>query len=104
MLRFVFTRISNKQTNIYLLIQGLIESTSSLSKDSIVRVAALFDNEECGSGSYQGALSNMLEALVRRISCPDSNPNPANYELALANSFLLSSDQAHAVHPNYRYM
>ena len=75
-----------------------------MSKDSIVRAVALFDNEECGSGSYQGALSNMLEALVRRISCPDSNPSPANYELALANSFLLSSDQAHAVHPNYRYV
>ena len=63
-------------------------------------VAALFDNEEIGSGTNEGAQGDFLENVLRRIAYAlrfDDN----EYYKALASSFLLSLDNAHAVHPNH---
>lgn len=66
----------------------------------MVRVAAIFDNEETGSGTKQGAASPILADVMRRIvlSCGGSEED---YLCAVAESFMVSADNAHAVHPNY---
>ena len=65
-----------------------------------VCVAALFDHEEIGNLSNQGADGDFLETVLRRIAYAlrfDDN----EYYKALSSSFLLSVDNAHSVHPNH---
>jgi len=59
-------------------------------------VAALFNHEEVGSVSSTGAESSLLPSLIARLS-----PTPSEHAQSIANSFLLSADMSHAVHPNY---
>ncbi len=59
-------------------------------------VCAVFDNEEVGSSTRQGAASTFLHDVLFRICKTEEN-----YLMALASSFLLSCDNAHAVHPNH---
>ncbi len=65
-----------------------------------IRIAAVFDNEEVGSKTKQGAgsptLVNLLERLVYALG-----GSRADYLEALEKSFLISADLAHAVHPNF---
>lgn len=64
------------------------------------RVAAIFDNEETGSGTKQGAASPVLMNLLRRISgCLGGAEE--DYLRGVARSFMISADNAHALHPNY---
>lgn len=66
----------------------------------MTRVMAIFDNEETGSGTKQGAASPVLEHILRRIvACQGGNDE--DYMRAAARSFMVSADNAHAVHPNY---
>jgi aspartyl aminopeptidase len=69
------------------------------------RVVVLYDHEEVGSRSRQGAGGTFLEDVLERvaISSGDQATAPAGQELARAvsNSWLISADMAHAVHPNY---
>jgi aspartyl aminopeptidase len=48
-----------------------VESTENLAADSNIRVAALFDNEEVGSETAQGAGSNLLEVSLKRLAEAD---------------------------------
>ena len=65
------------------------------------RVLAIFDNEETGSGTKQGAHSPFLKNVMSRI-CSSLVPDDAeNFHRNLASSFLISADDAHAFHPNY---
>ncbi len=57
-----------------------------------------FDNEEVGSSTKQGAASTFLYDVLRRITV---NESEEQYRMHLASSFLLSCDNAHAVHPNH---
>ena len=60
-------------------------------------VLCVFDSEEVGSSSLQGAASNLLESVLRRIcSCLQ-----LEYDQALAQSMMVSADNAHAIHPNH---
>lgn len=71
------------------------------SKDiSATKVIACFDNEEVGSSTKQGAGSPMLSYILERISLA-SGKNREDFLRALANSFMISADGAHAVHPNF---
>lgn len=71
------------------------------SKDGeMTRVMAIFDNEETGSGTKQGAASPELDYLLRRI-CSATGGREEDYMRAVAQSFMVSADNAHAVHPNY---
>jgi len=63
-----------------------------------VNVLACFDNEEVGSHTKQGADSNMLLNTLDRISL-SLGLNREDFFCALSNSFMLSVDGAHAVHP-----
>ena len=59
-----------------------------------------FDNEEVGSGTKQGAASPMVKNIVKRI-CLAVDGTDEDYYRALENSFIISADQAHAIHPNF---
>ena len=65
-----------------------------------IPVLALFDNEEIGSRTRQGADSTFLIDMIRRISASLSWDNERLLR-AFSRSFVLSADNAHAVHPNY---
>ena len=67
---------------------------------SNVSVLSVFDNEEVGSGTRQGADSSLLEDVLRRINLC-TKKSEEEYYMSLAKSFLVSADNAHAVHPNF---
>lgn len=68
--------------------------------DPATRVMAIFDNEETGSGTKQGACSPILDYILRRINSALGG-NESQYIRAVENSFMISADNAHGVHPNY---
>ena len=63
-------------------------------------VYCVFDNEEVGSGTKQGADSTLLYDVLRRINMCLGNSEEDYYKL-IASSFMVSADNAHALHPNY---
>jgi len=65
------------------------------------RVVVLYDHEEVGSRSAQGAASPLLAGALERSICGFKSDEPQGLERALARSTLISADMAHAVHPNY---
>ena len=64
------------------------------------RVLALFDNEETGSGTKQGAASPVLRHIAERV-CAATSGDTQDLHRALARSFMISADDAHGWHPNY---
>lgn len=64
----------------------------------------LYDHEECGSVSAQGAASPFLKDLLERITLAHSDGRRDAFHRAIRHSFLVSADMAHAVHPNYASM
>ncbi len=70
-------------------------------KSDATRVLAVFDNEETGSGTKQGAASPVLRDAMDRIVRIIEGDDPQNTYMAVANSFMISADDAHAWHPNY---
>ncbi len=88
-------RIDNL-TSVYASLETLLQAENT----SGICVAACMNNEEIGSLTLEGADGDFLENVLRRIAYAlrfDDN----EYYKALANSFLLSVDNAHAVHPNH---
>ena len=63
-------------------------------------VLAIFDNEEVGSRSKQGAGSPILKDILKRIAIV-LNKSEEDYQRAIYNSFMVSADMAHALHPNH---
>jgi aspartyl aminopeptidase len=70
---FIFAPRIDNQLNCYAGLEGLLNGLDTLVDDSNVRMLALFDNEEVGSESAQGANSCYLEFLLRRISAGRHN-------------------------------
>lgn len=116
---FIYSaRLDNLEMT-YCSVKGLIESVSSptaLEDEASIRLVACFDHEEIGSLSAQGADSNLLPAVVQRLSAlpvrqetraNGSARNTGNEEIAtafeqtLSTSFLISADMAHSINPNY---
>lgn len=64
------------------------------------KVMAIFDNEETGSGTKQGAASPVLASILHRVATCMGLDDEGFYQ-ALSRSFLVSADNAHAAHPNY---
>lgn len=83
----------------YSCINALIKSKET-NKES-VNVCAVFDNEEVGSTTKQGADSSFLSDVLSRISMC-TGKDSEDFVRACASSFMLSADNAHAVHPNYK--
>lgn len=63
-------------------------------------IAAIFDNEETGSGTKQGAASPVLAGIIERIACAQ-NASHEDFLRCIEQSFMISADNAHAFHPNY---
>ena len=70
-----------------------------LKQDSIA-VHCVLDNEEVGSATKQGAASTFLKDTLRRIN-DGLGRSYEEYLMTLADSFMISADNAHALHPNY---
>ncbi len=79
----------------YCSLMGFLESRPS---DSIP-VHVIYDNEEVGSSSRQGAASTFLKDVLMRI-CESLGLGYSAYSARVASSFMLSGDNGHALHPN----
>ncbi|KAK7917961.1 aminopeptidase I zinc metalloprotease [Apiospora marii] len=120
---FIFSPRLDNLNMTYCSVMGLIESvnSTSLESETSIRLITCFDHEEIGSTSAQGANSDLLPSVVRRLSVvaggrhgdsasdkswehvssdPDVDLSSA-FEQTTAASFLVSADMAHSVHPNY---
>jgi aspartyl aminopeptidase len=64
------------------------------------KVLAIFDNEETGSQTKQGAGSPFLSMMLKRIALAQSGTTEAFFQ-AVERAFMISADNAHAWHPNY---
>lgn len=80
----------------YATMQGFIQGEN----ENAINVVAEFDNEETGSRTRQGAASMMLADVLERISY-SLGLSSEEHKMALASSFIVSADNAHAFHPNY---
>ena len=88
-------------TSCLALVEGLIGADKE-SKNGALNVIALFDNEEIGSETKQGADSELLRLILRKIyksSAGLKNVDEITLDTDLRNGFLLSVDVAHALHP-----
>ena len=74
------------------------ESTAKDASSDYVSMICVFDNEEVGSRTKQGADSDFLENLIDRIN-DNLGRSREEYYTAYANSFMISADNAHALHP-----
>lgn len=81
---------------VYSSLRGFLNAKDGYS----IPVHCVFDNEEVGSTTRQGAASTFLADTLLRI-CESLGKNGSEYRRALASSLMLSADNAHAVHPNY---
>lgn len=81
---------------VYTSVRGFLESRP----EKYMNVCAVFDNEEVGSGTKQGANSTFLEDVLWRI-CESLEYGRSDFLRMIAGSFLISADNAHAVHPNH---
>lgn len=77
-------------------LKGFLQSTAG----SGIQLYCCFDNEEVGSGTKQGAKSTFLQDVLRRIVF-GLKLDEEDYRCMCARSFMLSCDNAHAVHPNH---
>jgi aspartyl aminopeptidase len=92
---FIF---SGKLDNLFMswcALQALLQADTTYSEGA--KVIALFDHEEVGSESNQGAGSDLLPSLLERLQLG----NPSSLPISVGSSFIASADVAHAVHPNY---
>ncbi len=95
---FVFAPRLDNQASCYTALQALLSLEEVPTSTAGV---VLFDHEEVGSRSAHGADSAHLEHLLRRIERSATEKAPGGVERAAANSFLVSADMAHGVHPNF---
>ena len=79
---------------------ALIGSLTNPTECTATRVMAIFDNEETGSGTKQGAASPVLKTILQRIN-QALGGNDETFSRAVASSFMISADNGHAIHPNY---
>lgn len=77
---------------------GCLRGFLSAKESGSIPVLAVFNHEEVGSGTRQGADSTFLPDILRRI-CIALQCSEEHFYTASANSFLVSADNAHAVHP-----
>ncbi|MDD6842450.1 MAG: M18 family aminopeptidase [Prevotellaceae bacterium] len=79
---------------------GMEAMTAESAKPEATKVLAIFDNEETGSGTKQGAGSNFLMSLIQRIVLAQGG-SLDDYYRSVEKAFMVSADNAHGFHPNY---
>ncbi|KAF8002200.1 hypothetical protein HF325_003165 [Metschnikowia pulcherrima] len=104
---FVFAPRVDDRVCSYAAISALIEADAAgkLASDEFSLVA-LFDNEEIGSATRQGAKGQLLEAVVSRVLAseyytPDASEIAEKLKVVYANTIILSADVIHLVNPNF---
>ncbi|XP_028241223.1 probable aspartyl aminopeptidase [Glycine soja] len=103
---FIFSgRLANLASS-YCALRALIDSCESpgdLASENAIRMVALFDNTEVGSGSVQGAGAPTMFQAMRRIVGDFANNyvGEGSFACTIRQSFLVSADMAHGVHPNF---
>ncbi|MCQ2973609.1 MAG: M18 family aminopeptidase [Bacteroidales bacterium] len=93
---------SPKLDNLSMIHAGM-ESLFTSNNINATQMMVCFDNEEVGSRTRQGAASPFLKNVLERIIYK-LNGDKEEYMRAIYNSFLISADPAHALHPNYPEM
>jgi aspartyl aminopeptidase len=91
--------VSGRIDNLTMCHAALSTLTGSEFKSSQASMIALFDNEEIGSSTQNGAASSFIRDVVHRVI--DTSNTIHALQKGLANSFCISADGAHAIHPNY---
>ena len=81
---------------VYTSLRGFVEAENK----NHINVFAVFDNEEVGSVTKQGAMSTLLASTLDRVNTA-LGKSKEEYYRAIAKSILISCDNAHAVHPNH---
>lgn len=87
----------------YASMRALIESSADLDVDSMDTFISvtLFDNEEIGSLSRQGARGGLFESVLSRVATSLNNGCPVDMHALFANSIILSADVNHMFNPNF---
>lgn len=90
---------SGRLDDLSMCLAGLEALLASQPTDT-TQVLAIFDNEETGSQTKQGAGSPFLSYMLKRIALAQGGTEEAYYQ-AVERAFMISADNAHAWHPNY---
>ena len=101
---FLFVGRLDNLCSSYCSLRALIDtcdSADALASEDRIRAIALFDHEEVGSSSAQGAGGPVMRDTITRVTKTLSKGEVDAVERCLAASFLVSADMAHAKHPNY---
>uniref|UniRef100_A0A3Q7IPG6 aspartyl aminopeptidase n=1 Tax=Solanum lycopersicum TaxID=4081 RepID=A0A3Q7IPG6_SOLLC len=103
---FIFSGRLDNLASSFCGLRALVDSCAlpeDLSNENSIRMIALFDNEEVGSDSCQGAgAPTMFEAMRRITDClSHQSAGETDFARAIRHSFLVSADMAHGVHPNF---
>ena len=94
---FIGSSRLDDQECVWCTLSGFTEAESS----EYVNMLCIFDNEEVGSRTKQGADSDFLANLIDRIN-DNLGRSREEYYTAYANSFMISADNAHALHPAHK--
>ena len=95
---FIFAPRLDNQASCHAAVMSLLQAQAAAPTGLI----ALYDHEEVGSGSTSGASGSFVEDLMTRIAEVEGpGATPGGMQRAVASSFQVSADMAHAVHPNY---
>ena len=81
-------------------VYGLLEGLLRVKEFKATPVLCLFDSEEVGSQTRQGAMATFHQDVLRRI-CLAAGLTEADYLRVIAHSMMVSADNAHGVHPNH---
>jgi aspartyl aminopeptidase len=92
--------IANSQLDNLASCHAAVTALIANKKPHATNICALFDHEEVGSESASGASGSFMNDVITRI-CASSQSTEENRLRALANSFFISADMAHAYHPNH---
>jgi aspartyl aminopeptidase len=104
---FLYSARLDNLATVFCAMESLIDYTTAADSifcdSSDVSLTVVFDHEEVGSISAQGAGSPVMASAVERIASAlnGGRINPDIYNACIRKSFILSIDQAHAIHPNY---
>lgn len=96
----VFSPRLDNQAMCHAGVTALVDGADEALAAEVTPVVALFDHEEIGSGSAVGAAGTFLPVVLERLSLA-AGKSRAEHLQALAASFCVSADMAHALHPNY---
>lgn len=88
-----------KQDNLTMAYESVMALIDAAESDT-AKMVMVMDNEEVGSGTKQGADSPIVADILRRI-CSKLGMVEEGFQRAVYNSFLVSADMAHAIHPNH---